>query len=64
LLCAPDIPWVKDEYREAADLELRLKIFEHYKEIMISQHTPWKIINGDFETRFAQAIKAVDELFQ
>lgn len=64
LLCEPDIPWVKDEFREAPDLELRLKIFEHYKEIMISQHTPWKIINGDFETRFAQAIKAVDELFQ
>ena len=63
LLCEPDIPWVKDEFREAPDLELRLKIFEHHKEIMINQHTPWKIINGDFETRLAQAIKAVDELF-
>lgn len=64
LLCAPDIPWVKDEYREAPDLELRLKIFEHYKEIMINQYTPWKIINGDFDSRLAQSIKAVEELFQ
>jgi hypothetical protein len=64
LLCAPDIPWIKDELREAPDLELRLKLFEHYKEIMIKQHTPWKIINGDFETRLMQSIKAVEELFQ
>lgn len=64
LLCEPDIPWVKDEYREAPDLDMRLKIFEHYKEIMTNQHTPWKIINGDFETRLMQSIKAVEELFQ
>lgn len=64
LLCEPDIPWIKDKYREAPDLELRLKIFEYYKEIMINQHTPWKIINGDFDARLAQSIKAVDRLFQ
>ena len=64
LLCTPDIPWVKDEYREAPDLELRLKIFRHYKEILINQHTPWKIIHGDFDSRLAQSIKSVEELFQ
>lgn len=64
LLCAPDIPWVKDEFREAPDLLSRVKIFQHYKEIMINQQIDWSLIDGDFESRRIKAIAAVDKLFQ
>ena len=64
LLCEPDIPWVADEFRESPDLNARLKIFQHYKEIMINQQVTWSIINGDYESRLLQARKVVDLLLQ
>ncbi len=62
LLCEPDIPWIKDELREHPDEMMRNKIFHHYKEAMINQQTPWKIINGDHEERLSKAINAVNQL--
>lgn len=62
LLCEPDIPWVKDELREYPDHETRDKLYHHYKDAMIHQHTPWVNISGDYETRFQKAIDAVQNL--
>lgn len=63
LLCEPDIPWVKDELREHPNETMRIKIFHHFKDAMINQHTPWENINGNFEERLTKAINAVNQLF-
>ena len=64
LLCNVDLPWVKDELREYPDLITRQKLYFIYKDIMINQATPWVDISGNFEERFAKAVKAVDGLLQ
>lgn len=62
LLCAPDLPWVKDELREYPDLETRELLFHHYKEIMVQQKVPWFLINGSYEERLEKAFKAVNTI--
>ncbi|MBC7848641.1 MAG: ATP-binding protein [Chitinophagaceae bacterium] len=62
LLCDTDLPWVKDELREYPDLENRAKLFAIYKDIMINQSVPWKIISGETGKRLQSAIAAVDEI--
>lgn len=59
LLCATDLPWVKDEMREYPDLETRELLFRHYKDIMVQQSVPFKIISGTYEERIQVAIEAV-----
>ncbi len=62
LLCNPDLPWVKDELREYPDLQSRLELYHIYKDLLINQQTPWKIISGsDYENRFLQAVEAVEK---
>ncbi len=62
LLCNTDLPWEKDELREYPDLESRLKLFHHYKDIMINQTVPWEIISGNYDERMKTAIRVVDML--
>ena len=62
LLCNTDLPWVKDELREYPDLKTRDQLYHIYKDIMINQSTPWVDINGDYDERLQNAIKAVDQL--
>lgn len=62
LLCNIDLPWVPDELREYPDMEPRQKLFNIYKDNMINQHVPWKIISGDSEERFKTAVNAVNRL--
>ena len=64
LLCEPDIDWVKDELREYPDLETRLKLFHHYKDLLVHQHCNWISINGDYDSRLQKAILHIDNLFQ
>ena len=64
LLCEPDIDWVKDELREYPDVETRLTLFHHYKDLMAHQHCNWISINGDYESRFQKAISHIDTLLQ
>ena len=64
LLCEPDIDWVKDELREYPDLETRSKLFHHYKDLMVHQHSNWVSINGDYDSRLQKAILHLDNLFQ
>lgn len=64
LLCNTDLPWVKDELREYPDLKTREKLFHHYKDILVNQHTPWVTISGQHEERLQQAIEATEKLFR
>lgn len=62
LLCNIDLPWVADEFREYPHIEPRKKLFNMYKDNMINQHIPWKIISGNHEERFKSAVDAVNRL--
>jgi NadR type nicotinamide-nucleotide adenylyltransferase len=62
LLCNIDLPWVKDELREYPDLEIREKLYHHYKDLLINQSTPWVNIIGNYQQRLEIAIKAIDSV--
>lgn len=62
LLCNVDLPWHKDGLREYPDFESRHKLFHIYKDNMINQHVPWKLISGSDEERLNTAIDAVNRL--
>jgi NadR type nicotinamide-nucleotide adenylyltransferase len=62
LLCNTDLQWKEDPLREYPDVESRLKLFHIYKDNMINQHVPWKIVSGSDEERFKTAVDAVNRL--
>lgn len=62
LLCDIDLPWVKDELREYPDEKPRKELFNMYKDILINQHVPWKLISGNYEERLAKSIETVNAL--
>ena len=62
LLCNIDLPWIADELREYPDLEKRKELFNIYKDLMINQHVPWVIINGNHEQRLQLAIEATNKI--
>lgn len=64
LLCAPDLPWVKDELREYPDDKNRIELFHIYKDLLVHQTTPWHIITGGYEERFRQAVAAVNSMVE
>jgi len=64
LLCNIDLPWVKDELREYPDLTTREKLYHHYKDILVNQHTPWVDISGNYEERLQKAISAIDKILK
>ena len=59
LLCNTDIPWETDQLREYPTLAERQELFNMYKDLMVNQHTPWKIVTGSAEERIQQAMSAV-----
>lgn len=61
LLCAPDIPWIPDPLRENGG-EMRNRLFEIYKSNLESFELPYRIIRGEGEDRFRNAIFAIEEL--
>lgn len=60
LLCDTDLPWTEDTLREYPDIESRRKLFAIYKDILINQSTPWKVVQGTEEERLKLAISVVD----
>jgi NadR type nicotinamide-nucleotide adenylyltransferase len=62
LLCDIDLPWAFDELREYPEPGPRQQLYEIYKSIMQNQSTPWIEINGNYEQRVQEAIKAVNNL--
>jgi len=62
LLCNTDLPWTADELREYPDEGPREQLFNIYKDCMINQSTPWRMISGCEEDRLTAAIAAVKEM--
>lgn len=62
LLCNIDLPWAYDPLREYPDDGPRAELYQIYKDLLINQATPWVEISGDYEERFATAVKEVDDL--
>ena len=63
LLCAPDIPWIPDPLRENGG-EMRNRLFEIYKSNLETFELPYRIIRGEGEDRFRNAIFAIEELIK
>jgi nicotinamide riboside kinase len=63
LLCDVDLPWVKDELREYPDLQIREKLYHHYRDLLINQSTPWVNISGNYQARLQSAIEAIDSAY-
>jgi NadR type nicotinamide-nucleotide adenylyltransferase len=62
LLCNTDLPWVADELREYPDLESRERLYHMYKDLMVSQSTPWFDISGDYNERLRKAVSIINGL--
>lgn len=60
LLCDTDLPWTKDELREYPDLASRRKLFHTYKDLLVNQDVPWRLVQGRQNERRASAIGAVN----
>lgn len=60
LLCAPDLPWVKDDLREYPDQRTRDELFLLYRSYLIDQPAPWITIDGNYDERLEKAIRFVD----
>jgi nicotinamide riboside kinase len=59
LLCAPDLPWEKDEVRENGG-EMRIWLFEEYRKNLIKYNFNYKIVRGIGGTRVKNAISHVE----
>lgn len=60
LLCFPDIMWRPGPFRENPDD--REILFRLYEQELIKHEFPYKIVTGDGEQRFKNAVNFVDEL--
>lgn len=64
LLCNTDLPWAKDELREYPDPNMRRRLFNMYKDIVINSGFPWVEISGTDRQRLRKAIASIDTIFQ
>ena len=60
LLLDIDIPWVKDDLRDRPND--RKLFFDNFKETLIKNHKPFKLISGNLEERLKKSINFVDEI--
>lgn len=60
LLTNNDIPWVSDPLRDRGDR--REEMFLLFKTEIEKAKRPYKLISGDFENRFRQAVRILEEL--
>lgn len=61
LLTDVDVPWVKDDVRYLP--EDRQNFLELCEQTLIKENRPYVKLSGDWETRLATAIKAIEGLF-
>lgn len=59
LLCAPDIPWVADQVREHGG-ESREMLFDRYKNELDAFDMNWKVVTGNGEDRFSNALQLIN----
>ena len=62
LLTNIDIPWVKDDLRDKP--HKREESIQIFKEELVKNNIPFKIVEGDFEKRFDICKKYIDELIK
>ena len=60
LLLDIDIPWVKDDLRDRPND--RKLFLENFKEALIKNHKPFKLISGNFKERLKKSINFVDDI--
>ena len=60
LLLDIDIPWVNDDLRDRPND--RKLFLENFKEALIKNHKPYKLISGNLEERLKKSINFVDEI--
>lgn len=63
LLCAPDLPWQADPFRESPEQSERDLLFALFENQLIAQNAPYAIISGRGEARLECAIEALDRHF-
>ncbi|MFL5727996.1 MAG: AAA family ATPase [Cytophagaceae bacterium] len=63
-LCSVDLPWVRDELREYPDLQIRKRLFNTYKDILVNSLTPWAEISGTDAQRLQMAVSIIDTVFK
>lgn len=63
LLCNTDLPWAKDELREYPDPNMRRRIFQMYKDIVINSGVAWVEISGTEQQRMRKAIASIETIF-
>jgi len=62
LLMDIDVPWVDDHQRYLS--HRRQAFFDHCRQSLEVRHRPYVIIRGNWQERFAQACRAVQQLLQ
>jgi len=62
LLCDTDLPWEYDEFREHSDPKDRVRLFDRYKELLISNNEKVCVIQGDRESRLKKAIAEIQKM--
>lgn len=60
LLCSPDVPWVDDLHRLRPDN--RQGFFQRCVDILDAHGRPYRVLSGDWQARWEQALAAVAEL--
>ena len=60
LLLDIDIPWVNDDLRDRPND--RKLFLENFKEALIKNHKPFKLISGNFKQRLKKSINFVDDI--
>jgi len=60
LLTYIDTPWEKDDLRDRPDL--RLEMFNAFKDALDLNNRPYLLLKGDKQTRLQNAVKVIDEL--
>ena len=60
LLLDVDVPWVNDDLRDRPND--RKLFFENFKQALIKNHKPFKLISGDYGERLKKSINFVNEI--
>lgn len=64
LLCNTDLPWKNDPLREYPNPAPRQELFHMYKDLLVNQSTPWKIVEGTMEQRNQSAVEALAQFLK
>ncbi len=64
LYLEPDLEWIDDGVRFAGDPEVRERNNRHLKKMLLEYGVKFQSISGDYNNRFIEAKKAIDNLFK